>query len=132
MGQRRTQEELSASRRVNVPRSADRIQLWFPLACSNVRFLRGPHLAKQERSEDLLNQIEINVQRLSSLVSEITAFHQTWSMSESNQPQKDVDLDHLVKEVVEESRIEAARHSVDLSVNSHRVVLEAARSGLPS
>ena len=90
------------------------------------------HLAKQDRSDDLLDQIESNAQRLSSLVGEITAFHQTWSTSENDKPLEDVDLDQIVRTVVGESAIEAAMHSVDLSVTSHRVVLQAARPDLIS
>ena len=101
-------------------------ELRAPLA----RLKLAVHLAKQERSDDLFNQIESNVQRLSSLVGEITAFHQTLSTSENDHPLEDVDLDQIVRTVVGESAIEAAMHSVELGVSSHRVVLQAARPDL--
>lgn len=88
------------------------------------------HLAKAEHESDMLTQIESNVQRLASLVGEITAFHQTWSMTENDHPLEDVDLDQLVREVVRESTIEAAMHSVELGVTSHPVILHGARPDL--
>jgi signal transduction histidine kinase len=88
------------------------------------------HLAKAEHGDDLLSQIESNVQRLTSLVGEITAFHQTWSAAENDHPLEIVDLDQLVREVVRESTIEAAMHSVEIGVTSQRVVLRGARPDL--
>jgi len=88
------------------------------------------HLAKAERDDELLSQIDSNVQRLASLVGEITAFHQTWSTSENDHPLMDIDLDQLVREVVRESKIEAAMHSVELGVTSRSVVLRSARPDL--
>jgi signal transduction histidine kinase len=89
------------------------------------------HLAREEHGEDeLLSQIESNAQRLASLVGEITAFHQTWSASENDRPLEDIDLDQIVREVVRESTIEAAIHSVELEVTSHRVLLHGARADL--
>ncbi len=101
-------------------------ELRAPLA----RLKLAVHLAKQERSEELFGQIESNVQRLSSLVGEITEFHQTWSTSENECPLEDVDLEEIVRAVVGESAIEAAMHSVELDISSHRVVLKAARPDL--
>lgn len=101
-------------------------ELRAPLA----RLHLAAHLAKQEPSDELLGQIESNVQRLSSLVGEITAFHQTWSTSENDQPLEDLDLDQVVRAAVRESAIEAAMHSVVLNVSSQRVVLQAARPDL--
>ena len=88
------------------------------------------HLAKQERRDELFGQIESNVQRLGSLVGEITAFHQTWSTSEHHQPLENVDLEQVVKAVIEEIAIEAAMYSMELRVSSQRVVLLAARPDL--
>ncbi len=101
-------------------------ELRAPLA----RLKLAVHLAKGERSDDLLEQIESNLHRLTSLVGEITAFHQTWSSGENDHPVEDVHLDQIVRAVVLENAIEAGMHSVELVVSSHPVVLPASRPDL--
>ena len=101
-------------------------ELRAPLA----RLKLAVHLAKQERSDELLGQIESNVHRLSSLVGEITAFHQTWSSGENDHPLEDADLDQIVRAVVGENAIEAGMHSVEVVVSSRPVVLPASRPDL--
>ena len=101
-------------------------ELRAPLA----RLSLAVHLAKQEHGNDLLSQIESNVQRLSSLVGEITAFHQTWSTIENDGPLETCDLDQIVQQVVRESSIEAAMHSVELVVTTKGVILHGVRPAL--
>ena len=88
------------------------------------------HLAKQEHGNDLLSQIESNVQRLSSLVGEITAFHQTWSTMENDRPLETCDLDQIMQQVVRESSIEAAMYSVEFVVTTRELMLHGARPDL--
>ncbi len=101
-------------------------ELRAPLA----RLSLAVHLARQEHGNDLLAQIESNVQRLSSLVGEITAFHQTWSTMENDRPLNTCDLDQIVRQVVHESALEAATHSVELVVTTQSVFLHGARPDL--
>lgn len=101
-------------------------ELRAPLA----RLALAVHLAQQEHGDPLLDQIETNVQRLSSLVGEITAFHQTWSTVENNRPLQNVALDQVVQRVAKESTMEAAMHSVELAVSAKPVLLHAARPDL--
>ena len=63
-------------------------------------------------------------------MGEITAFHQTWSTIENDHPLETVGLDGLVKDVVRDSTMEAAMHSVELAMTSHPIVLYGARPDL--
>jgi signal transduction histidine kinase len=101
-------------------------ELRAPLA----RLTLAVHLAKQERDDDLLKQIETNVKKLSALVGEITEFHQRWSTVENSDPLKTVDLEQIVKGVVRESTLEAASRSISIELDSISVILQNARPAL--
>jgi signal transduction histidine kinase len=89
-------------------------------------------LAKSERTDDLTEQIERNVNKLSALVGEITEFHQRWSVIENSWPLEDVDLAQIVTGVVRDALIEAAPHFITIEVVPISVTLHSARCDLIS
>jgi len=101
-------------------------ELRAPLA----RLTLAVHLAKQERHDDLLKQIEANVKKLSALVGEITEFHQRWSAVENTAPLETVDLEQIVKDVVRDGTLEAASRSITIELHSVPVMLRNARPDL--
>ena len=103
-------------------------ELRAPLA----RLKLAVHLAKSERSDDLTEQIERNVNKLSALVAEITEFHQRWSIIENSGPREDADLQQIVMNVVRDSLIEAASHCITIEVVQIPVILRNARPDLIS
>lgn len=101
-------------------------ELRAPLA----RLTLAVHLAKQERDDNLLKQIEANVKKLSVLVGEITEFHQRWSAVENSAPLETVDLEQVVKDVVRDGTLEAASRSITIELDSLPVMLRNARPDL--
>ena len=88
------------------------------------------HLAKQANDDPLLEQIDGNVQRLASLVGEITTFHQTWSAVEKDSPLETLDLGEAVRQIIQENAIEADLHAVSIAFTPKQVFLQAARPDL--
>ncbi|HEX3437557.1 MAG TPA: HAMP domain-containing sensor histidine kinase [Pseudacidobacterium sp.] len=101
-------------------------ELRAPLA----RLTLAVHLAKQERDDELLRQIEANTKKLAALVGEITEFHQRWSTVENSVPLETVDLEQVVKDVVRDSTLEAASRSVTIELDSVPVTLRNAKPDL--
>jgi signal transduction histidine kinase len=94
------------------------------------RLTLAVHLAKQERDDELLKQIETNVKKLSALVGEITEFHQRWSAVENSDPLEAVDLEQVVKDVVRDGTLEAASRSIIIELDAIPVTLRNAKPDL--
>jgi two-component system sensor histidine kinase CpxA len=88
------------------------------------------HLAKRERNDELLTQVETNVKKLSALVGEITAFHQRWSAVENSEPLANVDLGSMVEQSIRECAIEASSRSIAVTLQAESVELANARPDL--
>lgn len=101
-------------------------ELRAPLA----RLSLAVHLAKQEREDELLRQVETNVRKLAALVGEITDFHQRWSTIENSKPFESIDLKQLLEDSIRESTIEASSRSIRITLETASVVLENARPDL--
>lgn len=101
-------------------------ELRAPLA----RLSLAVHLARQEHSDEMLQQIELNVSKLSALVAEITEFHQKWSAVENSKPLEAVNLKQLVENAVQESMLEAASHGITIEARCAPVTLASARADL--
>lgn len=101
-------------------------ELRAPLA----RLTLAIHLAKQERDDEPLKQIETNVKKLSALVGEITEFHQRWSAVENSASLETVDLEQVVKDVVHDGTLEAASRSITIELDSVPVTLRNAKPDL--
>jgi two-component system sensor histidine kinase CpxA len=101
-------------------------ELRAPLA----RLSLAVHLAKREREDELLSQVETNVRKLSALVGEITDFHQRWSTIENSRQFESIDLKQLVEDSVRESNLEASSRSIRITLEAAPVVLENARPDL--
>ena len=88
------------------------------------------HLAKQGDDSPLLEQIESNVQRLSSLVGEITAFHQASSSLEADVRLETIDLGLVISRIKEENALEAQSHGLSIAFTPRQVLVQAVRSEL--
>jgi signal transduction histidine kinase len=88
------------------------------------------HLAKQDRPDEITQQIERNVQKLSALVGEITEFHQRWSAIENASPLETVELSQLVRAIVEDSSLEASLRSITVNLSARPLELHNARPEL--
>jgi signal transduction histidine kinase len=101
-------------------------ELRAPLA----RLSLAVHLAKRQREDELLSQVETNVRKLAALVGEITDFHQRWSTIENDKPFESIDLKQLVEDSIRESSLEASARSIRITLEAAPVVLENARPDL--
>jgi two-component system sensor histidine kinase CpxA len=88
------------------------------------------HLAKRERDDELLTQVDTNVKKLSALVGEITAFHQSWSAVENSEPLARVELRALIEQSIRECAIEASSRSIQVTLQAEPVELADARPDL--
>lgn len=91
-----------------------------------VRLARGKG---NDETTPMLQQIDSNVQRLSTLVEEITDFHQQWSTVE-NGPSGIVDLSDIVQSAIDLCRIEAEAQETVIEPILASVILRAAQSEL--
>jgi signal transduction histidine kinase len=101
-------------------------ELRAPLA----RLTLAVHLAMQQRPDELTEQIDRNVKKLSALVGEITDFHQRWSAAENPAPPQSVALEEVVKATVQDCELEASTRFISLELNDVPVTLHNARPEL--